>query len=51
MATIEGDERVKILVRTATMTKDMLRILSNFETRFCSMTQRLRNDADRMRDP
>lgn len=49
MAAIEGDERViataqqivRSLATTETMTKDMLRILSNFDNRFSSMTERL----------
>lgn len=50
---VEGDERViataqqivRSLATTETMTKDMLRILSNFDNRFSSMTERLGNDA------
>lgn len=49
MAAIEGDERViataqqivRSLATTETMHKDMLRILSNFDNRFSSMTERL----------
>lgn len=52
MAAIEGDERViataqqivRSLATTETMTKDMLRILSNFDNRFSSMTERLGTD-------
>lgn len=53
MAAIEGDERViataqqivRSLATTETMTKDMLRILSNFDNRFSSMTERLGDSA------
>lgn len=52
MAAVEGDERViataqqivRSLATTETMTKDMLRILSNFDNRFSSMTERLGTD-------
>eukprot|EP01018_Ginkgo_biloba_P014354 Gb_10562 [translate_table: standard] len=53
MAAIEGDERVlataqhivRSLGTTENMTKDMLRILSNFDNRFSSMSESLANDS------